>query len=182
MGNQQSRIGRQRSPSTISHTDTYPSQWSSASSSEPYQREYPLPSIMSADDGHLKLRKHSSPSPLAYKSSHRPRFRPLRALTSFRFEPPTIQHHHHHPPALPPPPVHPLAPIQTTQNPDIKQTCSSTNSALSLLAEPSETQYMWMAGRKYHQTPSSPYMLPCDEDEVDRLHLLHFMIRFAIQG
>ncbi|KAI8142926.1 S-adenosyl-L-methionine-dependent methyltransferase [Fennellomyces sp. T-0311] len=178
MGNQQSRIGRQRSPSTISHTDTYPSQWSSSSSSDPYQREYPLPSIISADDGHVKLRKQSSPSPLAYKSSHRPRFRPLRALTSFRFEPPSIQHTTS---PLPPPPVHPLAPVQT-QHSDSKHTCS-TNSALSSQhTEPTETQYMWMAGRKYHQTPSSPYMLPCDEDEVDRLHLLHFMIRFAIQG
>ncbi|KAL0080404.1 hypothetical protein J3Q64DRAFT_1701745 [Phycomyces blakesleeanus] len=41
---------------------------------------------------------------------------------------------------------------------------------------------LWIAGRKFHQTLGSSYLLPCDEEEIDRLHLQHFMVRFAIQG
>lgn len=41
---------------------------------------------------------------------------------------------------------------------------------------------MWIGGRKFHSCPGSAYILPCDEEEIDRLHLLHFMVRFAIQG
>lgn len=41
---------------------------------------------------------------------------------------------------------------------------------------------VWVDGRKFHSCPGSSYILPCDEEEIDRLHLLHFMIRFAIQG
>jgi hypothetical protein len=41
----------------------------------------------------------------------------------------------------------------------------------------------WIDGRKFHTyAGSSTYLLPCDEEEIDRLHLLHFMVRFAIQG
>jgi hypothetical protein len=28
----------------------------------------------------------------------------------------------------------------------------------------------------------SEYLYPCDEEEIDRLHVKHFMVRFAIQG
>ncbi|KAI9497863.1 S-adenosyl-L-methionine-dependent methyltransferase [Zychaea mexicana] len=191
---------------------------SDVNSNNNYKREYPLPSVVasSTDDGHVKMRKQSSPSPVAYdKSSGRPRFRPLRALSSFRFDSPSItshptnnnqrnRHHHQHynepssaiataaaavDALAVPPPVHPLAPVASHHS-DCKQHASSThsNNTVSTYSQhtPPETisdiQYMWMAGRKYHQLPSSPYMLPCDDDEVDRLHLLHFMVRFAIQG
>ncbi|KAI8342622.1 S-adenosyl-L-methionine-dependent methyltransferase [Chlamydoabsidia padenii] len=43
-------------------------------------------------------------------------------------------------------------------------------------------EVIWMNGRKFHACPGSSYILPCDEEEIDRLHLLHFMVRFAIQG
>ncbi|KAI7853432.1 hypothetical protein BDC45DRAFT_464759 [Circinella umbellata] len=236
MGNQQSHIGgRQRSPSTI--TDLYSSphhQWTSTSSSSDnnfnnnqpnnnYTREYPLPSIISSttDDGHVKMRKQSSPSPI---SSPRSRFRPLRALTSFRFDTPSIpspnhQSNNHKLPntkttsntivtdnnnindnsiatdalVVPPIPasVHPLSKVATHHS-DSKQHTTSMNSINTTISTntshhtPSGTiddlEYMWMSGRKYHLLPSCPYMLPCDDDEVDRLHLLHFMVRFAIQG
>ncbi|KAG1337607.1 hypothetical protein G6F62_005847 [Rhizopus arrhizus] len=42
--------------------------------------------------------------------------------------------------------------------------------------------YSTIQNRKYHKVNGSNYLLPCDEEEVDRLHLQHFMIRFAIQG
>ena len=231
MGNQQSHLGgRQRSPSTI--TDLYSSphhQWSPTSSSSDnnfnnnqpnnnYTREYPLPSIISSTtgDGHVKMRKQSSPSPV---SSPRPRFRPLRALTSFRFDTPSIPSHNHHSNnhkssntkttptttetnnnntttdalGIPPIPVsvHPLSPVATHHS-DSKQHTTSMNSNNTTISTNTsqhtppgtvdDLEYMWMSGRKYHLLPSCPYMLPCDDDEIDRLHLLHFMVRFAIQG
>ncbi|KAI8079770.1 uncharacterized protein BX664DRAFT_341416 [Halteromyces radiatus] len=44
------------------------------------------------------------------------------------------------------------------------------------------TDVIWIEGRKFHTCAASSYILPCDEEEIDRLHLLHFMVRFAIQG
>ncbi|ORZ07833.1 S-adenosyl-L-methionine-dependent methyltransferase [Absidia repens] len=41
---------------------------------------------------------------------------------------------------------------------------------------------IWINGRKFHTCAGASYILPCDEEEIDRLHLLHFMVRFAIQG
>ncbi|ORX50883.1 S-adenosyl-L-methionine-dependent methyltransferase [Hesseltinella vesiculosa] len=41
---------------------------------------------------------------------------------------------------------------------------------------------VWHSGRKFFADHVSSYILPCDEEEIDRLHLLHFMVRFAIQG
>ncbi|KAI8380055.1 hypothetical protein BD560DRAFT_432297 [Blakeslea trispora] len=42
--------------------------------------------------------------------------------------------------------------------------------------------FRMLGERKYSHIKDSNYLLPCDEEEVDRLHLQHFMIRFAIQG
>lgn len=39
-----------------------------------------------------------------------------------------------------------------------------------------------MAGRRFHNVEGSEYLYPCDEEEIDRLHVMHFMVRFAIQG
>ena len=53
-----------------------------------------------------------------------------------------------------------------------------------LLAQQEEVAYTYQINgkRKYHRVPGSTYLLPCDDEEIDRLHLQHFMIRFAIQG
>ncbi|KAF7732076.1 hypothetical protein EC973_006331 [Apophysomyces ossiformis] len=59
---------------------------------------------------------------------------------------------------------------------------TNNNNKKRISASPNGSQdELWMGGRKFHPFPSV-YLLPCDEDEIDRLHLQHFMIRFAIQG
>ncbi|KAI8067609.1 S-adenosyl-L-methionine-dependent methyltransferase [Gongronella butleri] len=45
-----------------------------------------------------------------------------------------------------------------------------------------QPEIIWIDGRKFFGSHVSSYVLPCDEEEIDRLHLLHFMVRFAIQG
>ncbi|KAF9901902.1 hypothetical protein BX616_002101 [Lobosporangium transversale] len=44
------------------------------------------------------------------------------------------------------------------------------------------TEYQWLEGRRYHNIPGASYLLPNDIDEVDRLQLQHFILRYAIQG
>lgn len=61
----------------------------------------------------------------------------------------------------------------------------STNQLKLLLLQQQQQQqctYHLFGNRKYHHVDGSTYLLPCDDEEVDRLHLQHFMIRFAIQG
>ncbi|KAG2197520.1 hypothetical protein INT47_007129 [Mucor saturninus] len=54
---------------------------------------------------------------------------------------------------------------------------------LKLLTQQQQVNsYKLQGKRKYHQVTGSNYLLPCDDEEIDRLHLQHFMIRFAIQG
>ncbi|KAF9089669.1 hypothetical protein BGX23_006547 [Mortierella sp. AD031] len=43
-------------------------------------------------------------------------------------------------------------------------------------------EYQWLDGRRYHNNASANYLLPNDIDEVDRLQLQHFILRYAIQG
>lgn len=65
---------------------------------------------------------------------------------------------------------------------------SLNHAQLLILAQQEEEQqeqlytYRLIGERKYHQVAGSNYLLPCDDEEIDRLHLQHFMIRFAIQG
>ncbi|ORY96684.1 S-adenosyl-L-methionine-dependent methyltransferase [Syncephalastrum racemosum] len=63
--------------------------------------------------------------------------------------------------------VHPLLLVENTTPPS-SHTSSSSSSTTTLVA-----------GRRYQ---NQTYLLPCDDEEIDRLHLLHFMVRFAIQG
>ncbi|KAG0369641.1 hypothetical protein BGZ54_009373 [Gamsiella multidivaricata] len=42
--------------------------------------------------------------------------------------------------------------------------------------------YRWFDGRRYHNTEGAVYMLPNDIDEMDRLHLQHYVIRHAFGG
>ncbi|CDS12424.1 hypothetical protein LRAMOSA04618 [Lichtheimia ramosa] len=206
MGSQQSRP---RSPSTVSQTNTYyPSQQSSSwhhpgeesSYQNPYQREYPLPVLMPSD-GRVKVRKNSSPSTTSHTNSKpaRARFKPLRAFSTFRFD---------HTPVFSSPPRHTSCTTNDAVSSSAQQqeasnmtaggttTLSTAVHPLAVNEEPTtgqtssfnsddnanSDQYVWIAGRKYNLVPASSYMLPCDEDEVSRLHLLHFMVRFAIQG
>ncbi len=42
--------------------------------------------------------------------------------------------------------------------------------------------FRFVDGRRYHNTENSKYALPNDEDECDKLHLQHIVIRCAWQG
>ncbi len=42
--------------------------------------------------------------------------------------------------------------------------------------------FRFIDGRRYHNAENSNYILPNDEDECDRLHMQHFVFRYAWQG
>ncbi|KAG0046376.1 hypothetical protein BGZ83_008447 [Gryganskiella cystojenkinii] len=42
--------------------------------------------------------------------------------------------------------------------------------------------FRWIDGRRHHNTDGAPYILPNDIDEMDRLHLQHYVIRHAFGG
>ncbi|KAI8330434.1 S-adenosyl-L-methionine-dependent methyltransferase [Chlamydoabsidia padenii] len=42
--------------------------------------------------------------------------------------------------------------------------------------------YSDIAGRRYLTTPGTHYHLPCDDDETDRLVILHFLLKYAFKG
>ncbi|KAK5821373.1 S-adenosyl-L-methionine-dependent methyltransferase [Linnemannia elongata] len=42
--------------------------------------------------------------------------------------------------------------------------------------------YRWIDGRRHHNTEGAAYIMPNDIDEMDRLHLQHFVIRHAFNG
>ncbi|KAH8547850.1 S-adenosyl-L-methionine-dependent methyltransferase [Umbelopsis sp. PMI_123] len=60
----------------------------------------------------------------------------------------------------------------------------SPNPSLIALTTPSPEleKYVWVAGRRFHNVEGSEYLFPCDDEEIDRMHVQHFMVRFAIQG
>ncbi|CAG8760835.1 15006_t:CDS:2, partial [Cetraspora pellucida] len=39
-------------------------------------------------------------------------------------------------------------------------------------------EYRFIDGRRFHNVRNSKYMMPCDDDELDRLHVLHYICRF----
>lgn len=42
-------------------------------------------------------------------------------------------------------------------------------------------EYRFIDGRRFHNIRNSKYMMPCDDDELDRLHVLHYICRFIWQ-
>src|SRR5688500_18372116 len=42
--------------------------------------------------------------------------------------------------------------------------------------------FRFIDGRRYHNVEDSKYPLPNDNDECDRLHMQHFIFRYAWQG
>ncbi|KAI9249351.1 hypothetical protein EDC94DRAFT_637222 [Helicostylum pulchrum] len=97
------------------------------------------------------------------------------------------------PPPPPPQYIHPLAlpslDMESISRPSLESRGvihsnrnSLNHSYLKLLSEQQEQAYRLTGKRKYNHVTGSNYLLPCDDEEIDRLHLQHFMIRFAIQG
>ncbi|CAO3592828.1 unnamed protein product [Absidia cylindrospora] len=62
---------------------------------------------------------------------------------------------------------HPLCPTPPPSSNSISQTSSSM------------TEYTMINGRTFINTAHSRYFLPCDEDECDRLIVLHFLLKYA---
>src|SRR6266542_213641 len=51
------------------------------------------------------------------------------------------------------------------------------------VADTSDTQvFRFVDGRRYHNAENSNYILPNDDDECDRLHMQHFVFRYAWQS
>ena len=45
-----------------------------------------------------------------------------------------------------------------------------------------DEDFRFIDGRRYHNAENAKYDLPNDDDECDRLHLQHFVLRYAWQG
>lgn len=163
MGNQPSSRFRSSS-TTIDVSTNDPLPWRRNSG----QREYPLPSICSSPEGRVKARKASSPTLLNSKPQRSQSY--FKSLRTVR------------PPS--PPSLSPRATTDSSSDGGGGADTSTPPSAATTIVHPLEQHAhddsVWIAGRKF--ADSQQYILPCDEEEIDRLHFLHFMIRFAIQG
>lgn len=42
----------------------------------------------------------------------------------------------------------------------------------------SNDEYRFIGGRRFHNVGNSKYLLPCDDDELDRLHFQHYICRY----
>lgn len=87
--------------------------------------------------------------------------------------------------SLPVSSIHPLQNGSSLLVPSIKSPGSSRRNSFSsfrLTASPEPEKYVWIAGKRFHNVEGSGYLFPCDDEEIDRMHLQHFMVRFAIQG
>ncbi|CAI2167340.1 13101_t:CDS:2 [Funneliformis geosporum] len=45
----------------------------------------------------------------------------------------------------------------------------------------SNDEYRFIGGRRFHNVETSKYLLPCDDDELDRLHVQHYICRHIWQ-
>ncbi|GAA5813046.1 hypothetical protein MFLAVUS_006513 [Mucor flavus] len=178
MGNQASRLDRSSSSATINDDPCLDNmrQWHSNKKDEPYKRQYPLP-IIANDHNRIKPRKQSSPA--AVTSFHNNNNR--KAFTRF-FNRQTKSN-------LPRNNTLPSLDTESISRPSLESRGvihsnrnSLNHSYLKLLSEQQEQAYRLTGKRKYNHVTGSNYLLPCDDEEIDRLHLQHFMIRFAIQG
>ncbi|CAG8547593.1 24942_t:CDS:2 [Gigaspora rosea] len=54
--------------------------------------------------------------------------------------------------------------------------------AESIKSQNSQTEFRYVDGRRFHNVKESVYTLPNDEEESDRLHLQHFLLRYIWQS
>ncbi|KAG2228773.1 hypothetical protein INT48_008419 [Thamnidium elegans] len=179
MGNQASRLDRSSSSATINDDPCLDNmrQWHSNKKDEPYKRQYPLP-IIANDHNRIKPRKQSSPAAVTSFNNNNNR----KAFTRFfnRQNKTNLPRNNSSLPSLDTesisrPSLESRGVIHSNRN-------SLNHSYLKLLSEQQEQAYRLTGKRKYNHVTGSNYLLPCDDEEIDRLHLQHFMIRFAIQG
>src|SRR6266542_2420985 len=63
---------------------------------------------------------------------------------------------------------------KNNKSPNVADVANTTNS--------NNEVFRFIDGRRYHNEKNSSYSLPNDDDECDRLHLQHFVLRYALQG
>ncbi len=64
---------------------------------------------------------------------------------------------------------------------DIGNTFTENNKSPNVMNMDKE-DFRFIDGRRFHNAENSKYVLPNDDDEFDRLHLQHIVIRYAWQG
>ncbi|KAG2225913.1 hypothetical protein INT45_006609 [Circinella minor] len=78
-----------------------------------------------------------------------------------------------------------LSSISQTTSQASSSTTSSTFSADKLYYHyqpPQDIEYTMEEGRKFMIAPGLPYRMVCDDDESDRLIILHFLLKYAFNG
>ncbi|KAG0227839.1 hypothetical protein BGW41_003654 [Actinomortierella wolfii] len=58
---------------------------------------------------------------------------------------------------------------------------SVTNQSTAAIRAKSQN-FRWIDGRRHHNYEGAPYILPNDTEEMDRLHLQHYVVRHAFGG
>ncbi|GAA5803417.1 hypothetical protein HPULCUR_008897 [Helicostylum pulchrum] len=61
----------------------------------------------------------------------------------------------------------------------------SSNRVMHLNNSPycnSKIEFEMISGRRYQSSPGAHFYLPCDDDEADRLVIMHFLIKYAFNG
>ena len=53
---------------------------------------------------------------------------------------------------------------------------------INRLVADTTNSFRFIDGRRYHNAENSKYPLPNDDDECDRLHIQHFILRYVWQG
>ena len=64
---------------------------------------------------------------------------------------------------------------------DIGNTFTENNKSTNVMNMDKE-DFRFIDDRRFHNAENSKYVLPNDDDEFDRLHLQHIVIRYAWQG
>ncbi|CAG8654355.1 15914_t:CDS:2 [Dentiscutata erythropus] len=59
---------------------------------------------------------------------------------------------------------------------------NSQNSRNSRNSQNSQSEFRYVDGRRFHNIENAVYQLPNDDDESDRLHLQHFIMRYVWQS
>lgn len=70
----------------------------------------------------------------------------------------------------------------TVNNESFYQPRTGTLHSGSNGAKSGPQNHCWIDGRRHHNMEEAPYVLPNDIDEMDRLHLQHYVIRHAFGG
>ncbi|KAG1152997.1 hypothetical protein G6F37_000042 [Rhizopus arrhizus] len=184
MGNQTSRLDQRGSNGRINTDPCLNNMRQLHDDQDPFKRQYPLPSIANEHD-RIKPRKQSSPAVIdpSRRKQYKKIFFRSNTTSSNNFlkennasvDISSFSSQRN---------IHPLATTPSFHSMDQYTEAFSTSADTLRYTTQGwdDAYYSTIQNRKYHKVNGSNYILPCDDEEIDRLHLQHFMIRFAIQG